>query len=631
MGLIIKISLRNLWRQRRRTILLGTAIAFGMMILVLANSFSRGLGDIIFNQMLVHSNGHIQVSAIENGKIRGGVIRDKDRIIKIIRDNIPNVKEVNQQIASFTRVIGNGKSDMLAIVGLPANEDILSWFDKELSAGNVSDYTNPNIENPLVIAEDKAKDLNVKIGDSVNIRINTLQGQVQTAKLTVVATIKTANSFQGMAAYIPSEKQKAIMGYRVQESGPLQIVFNKMEDPKIALTYANKLHQLLQPDLAIIYGEARYNGENVSVPTFAFFSNTNALRILKENVKVIDGKLERALNSNVIMASSSLARDLNLRVGSKIQNIYQHKFDSESTTNVYTISGIFESSSLINKKFLMVSENNFYKGYYQNLPKDPVESNSIISLATNNPLYPALATEWKLLERTSAHDDYQKKLLKVQKEKWEGAYLDIGTMYEMASFIIQLEGALNTISLIAVLILFFIILVGVINTLRMTVRERTREIGTIRAIGMQRVDVKNTFIVETFFLAFFASIAGAIAAFLVMVLLSFWKINTDSIFSIFLLDKHLNFVPKAGGLILNLILLLLFGLEAFVISREDKIPQLVIRLVLIFSILIGFVLSASGGILTYLILILMMLIAIAYFPSRKASLMSAADALRHYE
>ena len=42
MGIISKISFRNLTRQKRRNILLGFGIGFGMSILVIANSFSNG-------------------------------------------------------------------------------------------------------------------------------------------------------------------------------------------------------------------------------------------------------------------------------------------------------------------------------------------------------------------------------------------------------------------------------------------------------------------------------------------------------------------------------------------------------------------------------------------------------------
>ena len=69
---------------------------------------------------------------------------------------------------------------------------------------------------------------------------------------------------------------------------------------------------------------------------------------------------------------------------------------------------------------------------------------------------------------------------------------------DYASEVLKLEQVLNLITIIAVLILFFIILIGVVNTLRMTIRERTREIGTIRAIGMQKKDVRNVFILESF-------------------------------------------------------------------------------------------------------------------------------------
>ena len=102
------------------------------------------------------------------------------------------------------------------------------------------------------------------------------------------------------------------------------------------------------------------------------------------------------------------------------------------------------------------------------------------------------------------------------KKKWRSTVIDVRTMYETAEQILKLEGVLNLITLVAVLVLFFIILIGVVNTLRMTIRERTREIGTVRAIGMQRTDVRNVFILETLLLAFFASVAGVVLAFLAM-------------------------------------------------------------------------------------------------------------------
>jgi putative ABC transport system permease protein len=157
-------------------------------------------------------------------------------------------------------------------------------------------------------------------------------------------------------------------------------------------------------------------------------------------------------------------------------------------------------------------------------------------------------------------------------------------MYEMASDVLKLEGALNLITFGAVLVLFFIILIGVINTLRMTIRERTREIGTVRAIGMQKKDVRNSFVLETMFLGFFSAIAGTALAFLAMFGLSRIIFRAeDNPMSMLLVNSHLNFVPSIGATIF------------------------------------------------YIALIVAISVATAYFPARRAAKMSAADALRHFE
>ena len=168
-------------------------------------------------------------------------------------------------------------------------------------------------------------------------------------------------------------------------------------------------------------------------------------------------------------------------------------------------------------------------------------------------------------------------------EKKDITALDIRTMHETASNIVKLEKVLNLITFLAVIILFFIILIGVINTLRMTIKERTREIGTIRAIGMQRKDVRNLIITETFLLSLFSTIMGTIVAFLVMEISQIWEINASSFMNILLVNHRLYFLPNAMSILFNMGLILLITLMT------------------------------------------------AYFPSKKAAHKTVADALRHFE
>ncbi|HNL10859.1 MAG TPA: FtsX-like permease family protein, partial [Turneriella sp.] len=194
-----------------------------------------------------------------------------------------------------------------------------------------------------------------------------------------------------------------------------------------------------------------------------------------------------------------------------------------------------------------------------------------------------LAPEFRVLPRTATGDDLMKKNQELRKTNFFGPAIDVRTMYESASQVLELEGALNLITLIAVLILFLIILTGVVNTLRMTIRERTREIGTMRAIGVRSTDVRNVFLLETFQLAAFSVLAGLLLAFIVMTVLSSFRIETQSVLGIFLSKKKLYFLPQFGDILRSIVMIL-------VIST-----------------------------------------ATAYFPSRRAAKLDAAEALRHYE
>jgi putative ABC transport system permease protein len=170
----------------------------------------------------------------------------------------------------------------------------------------------------------------------------------------------------------------------------------------------------------------------------------------------------------------------------------------------------------------------------------------------------------------------------IGKIKFKGLAVEVSSMYETASMILKLETALNLIALATVMMLFGIVLVGVVNSLRMTIRERTREIGAMRAMGMQARDVRNSLLLETWFLSFFATLVGSIVAFIGMWLLSTFVIdNGERPISCLLVGGHLHFKPS-------------------------------------FAVI--------GG---YACFIWLILVGAALFPARRAAKMSAAEAMWH--
>jgi putative ABC transport system permease protein len=195
-----------------------------------------------------------------------------------------------------------------------------------------------------------------------------------------------------------------------------------------------------------------------------------------------------------------------------------------------------------------------------------------------------LSPEWTLLPRTPTTDDVREQMRQVGERDWKSPVVAIRTMYETGEMILKLAAALNIITLVAVLVLFLVVLTGVVNTLRMTVRERTREIGTLRSLGMQASQVRVLFLLETGMLALFSALAGVVGAGVVMFALSqpSFKIMGNPL-SILMVRGHLVFVPG--------------------------------------------ILSTLGQIL----LVVGMAVLAAWGPSAAAARLSPADALRHHE
>lgn len=97
------------------------------------------------------------------------------------------------------------------------------------------------------------------------------------------------------------------------------------------------------------------------------------------------------------------------------------------------------------------------------------------------------------------------KFERVAGEDWTGQRLDLTTWKDEISFMLWILTGFATIRWLMLGTLMVIISVGIMNTLWMSIRERTGEIGTLRAIGMRSRAVLGMFVME-------AALLGAVAA-----------------------------------------------------------------------------------------------------------------------
>ena len=153
----------------------------------------------------------------------------------------------------------------------------------------------------------------------------------------------------------------------------------------------------------------------------------------------------------------------------------------------------------------------------------------------------ALEEKLSLVPRFSGPRGFQEQSNQLLAEQWEGTRYQLFTIGDFLEPLNQIASTLNTVGLVVVLILFVIIMVGVTNTFRMIIYERTREIGTMRSLGLQRGGVRGLFLLEALLLSLGGALVGLIAAFLVALILSLINFGMDNQFFIILKNGHLFF------------------------------------------------------------------------------------------
>ncbi len=577
MGWLFSLSLRNLLRQKRRNLLLGIGIGFGMMILVVANSFSHGMVDVLINEVVAKAFGHLVIDS-RIGNSRMAVIRDKARYERIIRETVKkeDLVYLDENIGMFGQAIGNGETDNVVIVGVsPKTEaERRGFFDEffTLVSGNFKEYFSRRYQYPVIISSEKAKSLKVKVHDTLNVRLPMITGQMQAAKLTVIAIANSNNSFMNIVLFMETGRVKQLLGYKPWESAALQLT---LKDPKrTAAQYAGQLHERLKPGILAVNG--RVGATPVQI--VAYKNDDSAKALLRRRLQIVAGDAAKAFGKDGVMLPEKLAQSLQLRPGRKFVFQYPTQFRGQHE-ETWELTATYRTLSKLNDNVIVMNAEKLYDPFNRYLPADRSER----AVATTDPVYSALATEWKLLNRSADSEGLRKKYQQERRTRTDQTKVDVITMYEGASDILKLEGVLNLVTVIAVLVIFFIILIGVVNTLRMTIRERTREIGTIRAIGMQKNDVRNLFILETLQLTAIACAVGIVLGIGVMGLLGSIRFDVDNALSMILKNKHLYFQINPAGLAANFLLIM-----------------------------------AIAGLT-------------AYFPARRAAKLTAAEALRHYE
>ena len=210
------------------------------------------------------------------------------------------------------------------------------------------------------------------------------------------------------------------------------------------------------------------------------------LKYMERDEDVFKGKPLSDEKIDGVLMARDLARYLNFKPDSS-GIVMAQTLNGNMNAMDMQINGVYDTGNdFSNDKFILL---NFY--FAQSLLDTQSAERIVVMLE-----------DWKDTERM--RDLFLKKL------KTAGIDSEIRAWNELSMVYPKIKSYLDTIFLFLSSIVLVIVIMTTINTMGMAILERTKEIGTLRSLGLKFRGISVLFALEGAFLGFFGSIMGII-------------------------------------------------------------------------------------------------------------------------
>ena len=302
---------------------------------------------------------------------------------------------------------------------------------------------------------------------------------------------------------------------------------------------------------------------------------------LQERLLLKEGSWQAMSERQALILSEKIASRLNVQVGDHIL-VQMQTVNGQNNVGEFVLAGVSYDAGIFGQ--MMSYANLDYVNELLGLAPGEYQTMGIMlgSLKATDPvassIYGTLSGSVQLFERgnkdeNGAETPFQALIRQQKKEEWDGVKYRLFTINEVLSQIQQIVGALDLTAAIILVVLFVIIMVGITNTFSMVMFERIGEIGTMRALGVQRGGVRSMFLYEAVFLAVGGAVAGIVLALVAMGVISMINFGMDSPAFIIMKNGHLSFFLPPLRALGNIIVIALLTLVA-VASPAGKAAKL---------------------------------------------------------
>jgi len=253
---LFKMAFRDLGRNRRRSFFSSLAVAMGLALLLLVAAFIQGEMGGAINTAIRLQSGHLQVRMKSY---------DESKTSLKWEDLVENPDQVAQKIAALApvkvatpRLFASGFVSVLnesaggRIIGI----DPLSEANAPYREGIISgEFLTPDDRQGLLVGTTLAEKLGLKVGDQVNLSVNTSNGDVAEQPFTIrgIYTTKTGG-FDSINIFLPLAKAQTIVQAEnhastifvlLKEISQTDAVVTALQNPNYQVLSWTKMNELI--------------------------------------------------------------------------------------------------------------------------------------------------------------------------------------------------------------------------------------------------------------------------------------------------------------------------------------------------------------------------------------------------
>jgi putative ABC transport system permease protein len=189
----IMLAWRNVWKNKRRTILTLLTIMVGCAMIIFFRSTQDGSYEKMIEDSIAANTGHIQIHEKgywENMSIDYAFI-PSSAVMSYLRKN-PAISATSRRIHAAGLVsYGNNTFGALIQAVDPEQEKRVSTLHTTIQPGGR--YIRPDDGKKIIMGITLAKNLGAKVGDSVSLLSQGFDGSIAAANFTIVGIFKTRN------------------------------------------------------------------------------------------------------------------------------------------------------------------------------------------------------------------------------------------------------------------------------------------------------------------------------------------------------------------------------------------------------------------------------------------------------